>query len=183
MAQSNKFSLYNAGLQDKMFAVNDEYPSPQSQQRPTSARSRMSSKSAAGKQHRPGSATPHPSSHRSKGSSLKPQSGDHHRASSAQQQHPLQPVPPGQSRGGKRGGHQLNGHREKEAAGPDMRPFLVLGREELLGQLTNSKKKQAQSEAIINQLKAENQRCLPTLACIPIPMTICCTLVHTALNV
>lgn len=39
-----------------------------------------------------------------------------------------------------------------------MRPFLVLGREELLGQLTNVKKKQAQSETIINQLRAENQR-------------------------
>ena len=112
-----------------------------------SARSRVSAKSAAPapSKQRPGSAN---HSHRTRGTNLKPQSGDHRSSG-----HPLQPVPPGQARKG-------HGHGKKDAAAAafDLKPFLVLGREELLSQLINMKKKQCTSETVINQLKAENQR-------------------------
>ena len=133
-AQSPKFSLYNAGLQEKIFTVNEDHPSPQ---RPMSARSRMSTKSAPGSK-RPGSA-----SFRGRGSNLKPQ-GKNQTSGRV-----MQPVPPGQSQRGK---------TVKESTAVDMRPYMVLGREELLGQLINAKKKQVQNDNIINQLKAENQR-------------------------
>jgi hypothetical protein len=132
MSQPPKFSLYKAGLQEKIFAVNEDQPSPP---RPMSARSRVSVKSAPSK--RPGSAH----NHRSRGSNLK---ASEHRSSG----HPLQPVPPGQAR---------KKHPDTKDH-PDMRSFMVLGRDELLSQLTAMKKKQGLSDTIINQLRAENQR-------------------------
>lgn len=144
MAQLPKFSLYNAGLQDKIFAVDEDHPSPP---RPQSARSRVSTaKSVHSK--RPGSAG-HP---RARGTQLKPQSGDHH--SSAQ---PMQPMPPGQARK-KHGDIHKKETAGAAAAAVDMRAYQVLGREELLGQLMAAKKKQAASESTVHQLKAENQR-------------------------
>ena len=131
--QQPKFSLYNAGLQDKIFAVNEDHPSPP---RPSSARSRVSAKPVPTK--RPGSA-----SHlRSRGAHIKPQSDNHRSA------HPLHPVPPGHSK--------KTSHKKDSAV--DMRPYQVLGREELLGQLIAVKKKQAASDTVVHQLKAENQR-------------------------
>jgi len=139
--QPPKFSLYNAGLQDKIFAVNEDHPSPP---RPSSARSRVSTKSVPTK--RPGSA-----SHiRSRGTNLKPQSSDNRRPAQ-----PLQPVPPGHSR---KKNADVHGHANKKEPGVDMRAFQVLGREELLGQLIIVKKKLAASDSSLHQLRAENQR-------------------------
>jgi hypothetical protein len=68
----------------------------------------------------------------------------------------MYPVPPGHPR--KKHGEGVGAGQKKDGVGVDMRAFQVLGREELLSQLMNAKKKQAASDVVLHQLKAENQR-------------------------